>query len=437
VPPAGAFRALRRGAFTLIELLVVVAIIAILAAMLLPALASAREKARRSSCVSNLNQMGKAIEAYVGDYGNYYACDPCYGAVPGDTGTTPMVIPVADKRPSTGDTVISATFTARHYATAFQCNESVRLGAIAAGVKECASSTVAWITGPAWAPGQFNARPIGVGMVAAAGYIGDLRTLYCATGAKYDWNLDKNRSFGNLSNRHYGYMFTDIANIQALGGSGPTSLTHGDYRGIYQLGTSFGSMCGPDLWWSPAINGKTYESKVLGCSYAYRCQPNVIPNTATKWYENGEVNPAASQPFPANMPLSGMELMPVPVHKTSRTLGNRALMADRFGVRPRTNSAWEVSLLPQAGDGEYAHRDGYNILYGDYHGQWYGDPQGKITWYAPQRVTVEAYVSVAGAQQHWVSNYGTIGSSRGIRMWKHFDQAAGMDTNVNILQHNW
>ncbi|MCD6360485.1 MAG: prepilin-type N-terminal cleavage/methylation domain-containing protein [Armatimonadetes bacterium] len=72
-------RSLSRG-FTLIELLVVIAIIAILAAILFPVFAKAREKARQTSCLSNVKQIGLSMMMYAEDY------DECYMTVNHSTG---------------------------------------------------------------------------------------------------------------------------------------------------------------------------------------------------------------------------------------------------------------------------------------------------------------------------------------------------------------
>ncbi|HEY3332772.1 MAG TPA: DUF1559 domain-containing protein [Capsulimonadaceae bacterium] len=69
----------RDGGFTLIELLVVIAIISILAAILFPVFAKAREKARQTSCASNMKQLGIAELQYVQDYDELYPGSSFYG----------------------------------------------------------------------------------------------------------------------------------------------------------------------------------------------------------------------------------------------------------------------------------------------------------------------------------------------------------------------
>jgi len=83
--------------FTLIELLVVIAIIAILAAILFPVFARARENARRASCQSNLKQIALGIKQYVQDYDETYA--PYYTDRDGSGGfnISPLIGPNSDQ----------------------------------------------------------------------------------------------------------------------------------------------------------------------------------------------------------------------------------------------------------------------------------------------------------------------------------------------------
>ncbi len=86
----GAQRTLmRRRGFTLIELLVVIAIIAILASILFPVFAQAREKARQTTCLNNLKNIGTAAMMYVQDYDETYPGGPGVGSLsyPGPQGT--------------------------------------------------------------------------------------------------------------------------------------------------------------------------------------------------------------------------------------------------------------------------------------------------------------------------------------------------------------
>ena len=87
----------RRG-FTLIELLVVIAMIAIMAAILFPVFAQAREAARQTSCGSNLRQIGMAIKMYVQDNDGYCFLHHVYDA---DVAANGPVISLGPEKPWT------------------------------------------------------------------------------------------------------------------------------------------------------------------------------------------------------------------------------------------------------------------------------------------------------------------------------------------------
>jgi prepilin-type N-terminal cleavage/methylation domain-containing protein len=402
-----------RAAFTLIELLVVIAIIAILAAMLLPALASAREKARRSNCMNNLNQTGKALISYSGDYAEYFPCDPNWGSPKcyhiGTAGTHTAGCT------ANGGTASPDPF----YQTYADKDETVRLrwwgdvvdrapdaqtffGTIALRVSDGrADNTLT--------AGKLNLAPTGIGMLATAGYVDDLKTYYCPTATMMDADASR------FAYRGSGRMWTNINYLKKMGGTTGQFLTRGDVTWA-QSATYYFNQPG---------------DVAIGSSYAYRNQPVIFGRDAhwQTWmgpayslhaYENrittvlpGLTNPP---PFPKYVKLENL----APERKTSKLQGDRAILTDRFGKQALRDDQGRQTY---PGDGILGHREGYNVLHGDGSARWLGDPQERIMWTA---MPIDPTANVGPGQNPWHGNNcliydGSSNLSYGIGFFNFFD----------------
>ena len=328
-------RGCRCSAFTLIELLVVIAIIAILAALLLPALAAAREKSRRSACINNLKQFGVALESYSSDYGLYFPCQHDYGADPCNAVST------GEFQQMVGPAAVTIRTLNTNAVDSVQIGSSENVGRAFPGpsyFRTCFFGISGYETVGA-TDYYLHSAPIGLGYLLTLEYTGDSKGYICPSAGDTmpaDWGAEGAYITGN-----------DLKSL-------------GEYNGLALTQGNWGAMPGSPGRWdgngATAINANGFQ-----CSYNYRN----VPITGA-----GAISSALFET--TNPDLTGH--VGCPQFKTQKLLKGRAIVSDTFSkLDDEDNSS--LSAVDKAGYGIYAHRQGYNVLYGDWHAVWVGDPK--------------------------------------------------------------
>ncbi len=342
------FRLARSAAFTLIELLVVIAIIAILAAMLLPALAAAREKARRSACLNGLKQMSVGLESYLADYA-YYPSWAGYGRnLSNGEGRDTTVVT---------DTGGKAILAVHQYDTRHRGVMNSRWFA-------CGTPVLA---GDAPDKGELNMAPLGLGYLLWGGYTADASILFCpSSGGGIREPYSACSVYNSASG--LGWPAHQVGAFKRAGGLDRDSVFFGNWNWTRNgenttIGTTYYGV-GP--W---GISGTTVNyGRAAACDYVYRGLPVLT-------FYNAHSGAGVNTPVPLLYAKPAITVTPgAPPFKTPRQLAGRALAADSFSKPGQLT-------LTDPGNASETHRDGYNVLYGDWSVRWYGDADQRILWW--------------------------------------------------------
>ena len=281
--------------------------------------------------------------------------------------------------------------------------------------------------------GQLNLGPVGLGMLLTAGYLGDAKTFYCAS--------------HNVSSSLDEQKITLIGNSRA-----DYRWTYACSQGQWKTAGGFDAATAMTGNWGAAVTPWEYQpwghyafgGRAVFSSYAYRNMPVLTLYSGTQdlsgmlgvTLRGGKMRVAYAKPFVE-------QSLNAPAFKTQKLLAGRAIVSDMFGKATWNDSS--CSPINNPGEGLLHHRDGYNVLYGDWSAKWYGDPQQRLIYW-PNNATEcyrnDTYSSVTTDWGHWgspsyydqISVYATqyasaqhVEGSTGV--WHMFDVNAGTDAD--------